>query len=82
MKKISLEDKLYEQAKRYAEEEGFPSVTAFLRHLIASYPFVRELKKLCEQGLIAHTIETHKQSEASREGYSRRCIPESDEAQG
>jgi len=68
MKKISLEDKLYEQAKRYAEEEGFPSVTAFLRHLIASYPFVRELKKLCEQGLIAHTIETHKQSEASREG--------------
>jgi len=82
MKKISLEDKLYEQAKRYAEEEGFPSVTAFLRHLIASYPFVKELKKLCEQGLIAHTIETHKQSEASREGYSRRCIPESDEAQG
>jgi len=41
---ISLEKKILEEAKKYAEEEGFTSVTTFIRWLIKSYPFIKELK--------------------------------------
>jgi len=49
---ISLEKEILEKAKRYAKEEGFTSAAAFIKWLINSYPFIKALKQMCEQGLI------------------------------
>ena len=67
---ISLEKKILKEARKYAEEEGFTSVTAFIKWLIKSYPFIKQLKNLCSQNLLvpATQAQLHKESEASRKG--------------
>ena len=47
---LSLEKELIEEAKKYAEEEGFSTVTDFIRFLIKTYPYTRRLRELFESG--------------------------------
>ena len=47
---LSLEKELIEEAKKYAEEEGFSTVTNFIRFLIKTYPYTRRLRELFESG--------------------------------
>ena len=55
-KQVSLEQKTFELAERYAKEEGYSSVSSFIRNLIRSYPFIKMIKEMGERGLIPNDV--------------------------